>query len=200
MTTSERDPVLVIVQLVGGNDFMNTVIPYTNPLYHDARPGLAFSQEEVLPIDDTLAFNPHAAPLKDMYDAGKMAVVQGVGYPNSSRSHFRSTYIWHTCEPDTIVTEGWLGTGHRRDGPRQGELPDWSQLRARPATVLRVQGRSGHVGSRLGQLRADDQHHRSGSPAIVSGAVQEDVRAGGGHGACNGLPLGDGSRGAQRRR
>ena len=79
MTTSERDPVLVIVQLVGGNDFMNTVIPYTNPLYHDARPGLAFSQEEVLPIDDTLAFNPHAAPLKDMYDAGKMAVVQGSG-------------------------------------------------------------------------------------------------------------------------
>ena len=109
MTTSERDPVLVIVQLVGGNDFMNTVIPYTNPLYHDARPGLAFSQEEVLPIDDTLAFNPHAAPLKEMYDAGKMAVVQGVGYPDSSRSHFRSTYIWHTCEPDTIATEGWLG-------------------------------------------------------------------------------------------
>ncbi|MDE2824504.1 MAG: hypothetical protein OXK79_13460, partial [Chloroflexota bacterium] len=82
MTTAERDPVLVIVQLVGGNDFMNTVIPYTNPLYHDARPGLAFSQEEVLRIDDTLAFNPHAAPLKEMYDAGKMAVVQGVGYPD----------------------------------------------------------------------------------------------------------------------
>ena len=109
MNATASDPVLVVVQLTGGNDFMNTVIPYTNPLYHDARPGLHFAEDEVLPINDTLAFNPHAAPLKDVYDAGKMAIVQGVGYPDSSRSHFRSSYIWHTCEPETIATEGWLG-------------------------------------------------------------------------------------------
>ncbi len=109
MTTTQKDPVLVIVQLTGGNDFMNTVIPYTNPLYHDARHGLAFSEDAVLPIDDTLAFNPHAAQLKEVYDQGKMAVVQGIGYPNGSRSHFRSAYIWQTCEPETIATEGWLG-------------------------------------------------------------------------------------------
>ena len=200
MTTSERDPVLVIVQLVGGNDFMNTVIPYTNPLYHDARPGLAFSQEEVLPIDDTLAFNPHAAPLKDMYDAGKMAVVQGVGYPNSSRSHFRSTYIWHTCEPDTIVTEGWLGQAiGEMDPGKENSLTGVNFGRGLPQSFV-SKGVPVTSVADLGQLRADDQHHRSGSPAIVSGAVQEDVRAGGGHGACNGLPLGDGSRGAQRRR
>ena len=109
MNATASDPVLVVVQLTGGNDFMNTVIPYTNPLYHDARPGLRFTEDEVLPINDTLAFNPHAAPLKGVYDAGKMAIVQGVGYPDSSRSHFRSSYIWHTCEPETIATEGWLG-------------------------------------------------------------------------------------------
>ena len=109
MNATDSDPVLVVVQLTGGNDFMNTVIPYTNPLYHDARPGLRFAEDEVLPINNTLAFNPHAAPLKDVYDAGKMAIVQGVGYPDSSRSHFRSSYIWHTCEPETIATEGWLG-------------------------------------------------------------------------------------------
>ena len=70
---------------------------------------MRFAEDEVLPINNTLAFNPHAAPLKDVYDAGKMAIVQGVGYPDSSRSHFRSSYIWHTCEPETIATEGWLG-------------------------------------------------------------------------------------------
>ena len=68
MNATDSDPVLVVVQLTGGNDFMNTVIPYTNPLYHDARPGLRFAEDEVLPINDTLAFNPHAAPLKDVYD------------------------------------------------------------------------------------------------------------------------------------
>ena len=119
MQGKPKDPVLVVVQLVGGNDFMNTLIPYANPLYYDARPGLAFDAADTLPIDDTLAFNPHAAPLKAMYDAGKMAVVQGVGYPDSSRSHFRSTYIWHTCEPETIATEGWIGQAIGEMDPRR---------------------------------------------------------------------------------
>ncbi len=104
-----KDPVLVVIQLTGGNDFMNTVIPYTNPVYYDARGTTAIPEGESLPIDDTLAFHPSAAPLKDLYEAGDVAVIQGIGYPNSSRSHFRAMDIWHTCEPNEVGTQGWLG-------------------------------------------------------------------------------------------
>ncbi len=104
-----KDPVLVVIQLTGGNDFMNTVIPYTNPVYYDARGTTAISEGDSLPIDDTLAFHPSAAPLKDLYEGGDIAIIQGIGYPNSSRSHFRAMDIWHTCEPNEVGTKGWLG-------------------------------------------------------------------------------------------
>ena len=113
-----KDPVLVIVQLTGGNDFMNTVIPWTSPAYHDARPLVRIKKEDVLPLNDTLAFHPSAAPLKDLYDEGKVAIVQGVGYPNSNRSHFRGMDIMHTCEPDKVVTEGWAAKAIRELDPR----------------------------------------------------------------------------------
>jgi uncharacterized protein (DUF1501 family) len=103
-----KDPVLVVVQLSGGNDFMNTIVPYTNGIYYDVRPLIRVPEGEGLPINDTLAFNPNAARLRDLYEAGKVAVVQGIGYENSSRSHFRAMDIWHTCEPNKIATEGWL--------------------------------------------------------------------------------------------
>ena len=119
MPGNGKQPVLVVVQLTGGNDFMNTIIPYTNPIYYDNRTKVVIPQEQVLPIDETLAFNPNAAPLKDMYDRGKVAVVQGIGYPNSSRSHFRALDIWHTCEPDTVGTEGWLGRAIRELDPHK---------------------------------------------------------------------------------
>ena len=107
-SNGKKDPVLVVVQLTGGNDFMNTLVPYTEGAYYDARPLVRVEQDEVLPINDTLGFNPNASRLKELYDAGNVAVVQGIGYPNSSRSHFRGMDIWHTCEPDTIATEGWV--------------------------------------------------------------------------------------------
>ena len=81
MTATSKAPVLVVVQLTGGNDFMNTLIPYTNGIYHDSRPVVGIQAEEVLPTNDTLGWNPHAAPLKEMFDAGDVAVVQGIGYP-----------------------------------------------------------------------------------------------------------------------
>lgn len=118
MAGSAQAPVLVVVQLSGGNDFMNTIIPYTNGIYHDSRPIVGIAAEQVLPLNATLGFNPHAAPLKDLYDAGKMAIVQGIGYPNSNRSHFRGMDIWHTCEPHRIVTEGWLGKAIRDLDPQ----------------------------------------------------------------------------------
>ena len=108
--TSEADRnVLAVLSLTGGNDFLNTVVPFTNPLYRDNRPNVGISEEDVLPINDCLGFHPAMAPMKRIWDQGKMAIVLGVGYPNPNRSHFRSMDIWHTCEPDKIGTEGWLG-------------------------------------------------------------------------------------------
>ena len=109
MAGNQKDPVLVVVQLSGGNDFMNTVVPYTAGIYYDSRPVIGLKENEVLPIHDTLAWNPNCAPLQSMYEAGNIAVVQGIGYPNSDRSHFRAMDIWHTCEPIEIGTEGWAG-------------------------------------------------------------------------------------------
>ena len=119
MEGNGRAPVLVVLQLSGGNDFMNTVVPYTNPDYHDARQLVRVNEEEALPINDTLGFHPSAAPLKELYDQDKVAIVQGVGYPNSSRSHFRAMDIMHTCEPVALGTEGWVGRAIRELDPKK---------------------------------------------------------------------------------
>ena len=119
MTGNGNPPVLVVLQLTGGNDFMNSLIPYTNPIYYDSRPKVVIPQDQVLPINDELGFHPKLGPIKELYDAGKVAVIQGIGYPNSSRSHFRGMDIWHTCEPDTIGTEGWLGRAIRDLDPHK---------------------------------------------------------------------------------
>lgn len=119
MAVGKKDPVLVVVQLSGGNDYLNTVIPYTDSLYHEFRPTVGVPESEVLPIDDKLAFHPALAPVKERFwDTNKMALVHGVGYPNPNRSHFRSMDIWHTCEPDKLGTEGWLGRAIRDLDPR----------------------------------------------------------------------------------
>ena len=109
MTSTKRDPILVVIQLTGGNDSLNTLIPYGNSLYYENRNTVAIPQNEVIAIDDNFGFNPAMRPVKDLYDQGKVALIQGVGYPNPNRSHFRSMDIWHTCEPDKQGSEGWLG-------------------------------------------------------------------------------------------
>ena len=119
MAGNGNQPVLVVVQLTGGNDFMNTVVPYTNPNYYDARTKVVVPEDQVLPIDGTLGFHPSLGPLKELFDQGTVAVIQGIGYPNSNRSHFRGMDIWHTCEPDKIATEGWLGKAIRELDPNK---------------------------------------------------------------------------------
>ena len=119
MAGNGKPPVLVVVQLSGGNDFMNTIVPYASPVYHDVRKKIKVEQDEVLPIDDSIGFNPNLAPLKEMYDAGDVAIVQGIGFPDSDRSHFRAMDIWHTCEPKRIVLEGWLGKTIRELDPNK---------------------------------------------------------------------------------
>ena len=112
-----KDPVLVIVQMTGGNDFMNTLVPYTSGLYHDSRKTVRITEDRVLNINDELGFHPAAGPLKEMFDAGDVAIVQGIGYENSNRSHFRAMDIMHTAEPLKISTEGWLAKAIKQLDP-----------------------------------------------------------------------------------
>ena len=112
-----KDPVIVVVQLSGGNDFMNTVIPFTEGIYYDNRPLVGIPEDKVLPFTDTLAWHPSATAFKRIYEQGKMAIIQGVGTEHASRSHFRAMDIWHTCEPETIATEGWLAKVIRHIDP-----------------------------------------------------------------------------------
>lgn len=108
-TVNGKAPTLVVLQLTGANDYLNTVVPYTNPLYYENRPTVHIAPEEVLPIDDEVGFNPNMQAIKRLYYEGKVAIIHGVGYPNPNYSHFRSMDIWYTCEPDKVSTEGWLG-------------------------------------------------------------------------------------------
>jgi len=101
---------LVIVQLTGGNDGLNTIIPFRNDAYYRARPKLAIARELALPITDELGFNPGMAKLRALYDAGQVAIINGVGYPQPDRSHFRSMDIWHTASgSEQFLETGWLG-------------------------------------------------------------------------------------------
>jgi uncharacterized protein (DUF1501 family) len=119
MTSTKKDPVLVVLQLSGGNDALNTLVPHGDPLYYDNRPSVRVPEDQVLKIDDYVGLNPNMGPLKNLYDQGKVAIIQGVGYPNPNRSHFRSMDIWHTCEPDKQGTEGWLGRAIRDLDPNK---------------------------------------------------------------------------------
>lgn len=119
MTTAQKDPVLVVLQMSGGNDSLNTVIPFTDPLYRDYRPTVGIPEDKALPITDSLGFHPNMGPISDMYKQGNIAIVHGVGYENSPRSHFRSMDIWHTCEPDKLGTEGWLGRATKDIDPNK---------------------------------------------------------------------------------
>jgi uncharacterized protein (DUF1501 family) len=104
------DRILVVIQMGGGNDGLNTLVPYAMDEYYRARPQLGVSKDKVLTLNDTVGLHPNLDKLKSLYDNGRMAVVQGVGYPNPDRSHFRSMEIWHTADPKSkAVQYGWLG-------------------------------------------------------------------------------------------
>ena len=122
MNPDNENPVVVVVQLTGGNDYLNSVIPYTDSNYYENRLSFSVSQEDVVKLDTQIGLHPTMAPMKEIYDRGDLAIINGVGYENSPRSHFRSMDIWHTCEPDKIGTEGWLGRVIRDLDPK-GDNP-----------------------------------------------------------------------------
>jgi len=110
VATGKDGPILVLIQLAGGNDGLNAVVPYTNDYYYKARPTIGIPANQVLTLNDTLGLNPGMAGFKNLYDAGHLSVVNGVGYPNPNRSHFRATEIWQTAsDEDKYLTDGWLG-------------------------------------------------------------------------------------------
>ena len=122
MATSKKDPVLVVLQLSGGNDYFNTIIPYNDPLYRDNRPAVGIPDDQILHIDGEYGMHPAMSAVRDMYNDGKLAIIHGVGYPDSPRSHFRSMDIWHTCEPDKLGTEGWLGMATKALDPNKENI------------------------------------------------------------------------------
>lgn len=115
--------ILVVVELTGGNDGINTVIPYADDLYHKARPTLRKTREMVIRLDDHVGLHPGMQGLRPMWDAGHLAVVQGVGYPNPDRSHFEAMDIWQSADPKRTTPTGWLGRATGTMENRSGGIP-----------------------------------------------------------------------------
>ena len=108
--TSRAGKILVVVQLSGGNDGLNTIVPFQNDIYYQSRPVLGIKKNEVIKLNDELGFNPAMESLRSLYDDGLMSIINSVGYPNPDRSHFRSMDIWHTASDSSeYLSTGWLG-------------------------------------------------------------------------------------------
>ena len=190
MTATKKDPVIVVLQLTGGNDYYNTVIPYNDPLYMDNRPAVGYALEECIKIDDQLAFNPHMGPVKELFDQGKVAVLNGIGYANSPRSHFRSMDIWHTCEPDKVGTEGWAGRVTRELDPNKENvltainfghgLPRALALAGVPVAAIADLSNYGVLTGITDQAqreRALDLFAKMYAPAVGTGTVTDYLRS-----------------------
>ena len=186
MSTQTTDPVIVVVQLTGGNDYLNTVVPYADSKYWDYRPVVNVPEEEILSLNDNIGFHPAMKPIADMFKEGKVAIVHGVGYENSPRSHFRSMDIWHTCEPDTLGTEGWLGRAVKQLDPAKENVvtavsmgPSLYRALVAPgvpvATVenLNNYGLLTDITPEEKRNRVLDRYKRMYSPMIGSGPVMD---------------------------
>ena len=190
MTSTKKDPVLVVLQLTGGNDYFNTVIPYADPLYQDNRPFIKYEQDQIIKIDDQLGLMPTMGPIKELYDQGKVAIIHGIGYKDSPRSHFRSMDIWHTCEPDKVGTEGWAGRVAREIDPRKENvltainfghgLPRALSVPGVPVAAiadLSTYGVLTGISDQTQRAKALDLFARMYSPAIGAGMVTDYLRS-----------------------
>jgi uncharacterized protein (DUF1501 family) len=189
MASTHKDPVLVVLELTGANDYLNTIVPYSNPLYWDNRPRVNIGQDQLLVIDDELAFRSDTEPLKEIYDNGNMAIIHGIGFEKSPRSHFRAMDIWHTCEPDSIGINGWLGKVIRDLDP-SGEnvlkgvnlgqgLPRAMTMRGVPVTSVNHLPTYGVLSSNPGiesdqdRVQMLDSFARMYAPAIGTGPTMD---------------------------
>src|SRR5579884_3103244 len=115
-----KDNILVVIEMTGGNDGLNTVIPYTDDLYYKARPTLGYKKDQLIRVNDQVGLNPGLRAFDQLLQKGQLAIVQGVGYPNPDRSHFEAMDIWQSADPKRATQTGWLGraasTAENRDG------------------------------------------------------------------------------------
>jgi len=164
---------LVVIQLAGGNDGLSTVLPFADPALHDNRSTLTFSDDQLIKLNDQLALHPNMKSLKPLWDAKKVAVVQGVGYPNPNRSHFASMDIWASATPGKPSQTGWLGryldaAQLPADNPFNAasvgpQLP--FTLKAQKTAVASVQDAATF------QLRSDPRHAQD-QPELMAGFTQ----------------------------
>jgi uncharacterized protein (DUF1501 family) len=103
------DNVLVVCQFSGGNDGLNMVVPWADKAYYDVRPTLAIPEKEVLHLNNAMGLHPAMGGVQTLFKEGKVAIIQGVGYPNPNRSHFKSMEIWQSASPTTTLRNGWIG-------------------------------------------------------------------------------------------
>ncbi|MDA0769630.1 MAG: DUF1501 domain-containing protein [Chloroflexi bacterium] len=186
MTTTTKPPVLVVLQLTGGNDYFNTIIPYTDGNYYTNRKSLQIPEERIIKLDSKMGMHPAMGPMKDIFESGDMAIIHGIGYENSPRSHFRSMDIWHTCEPDKVGTEGWLGRALKHidpnaENPVTGVNVDQALPRALVAPGVSVAsvadvstyGLLTNIEQEQQRLQVLDRFAKMYGPAIGSGQVME---------------------------
>jgi uncharacterized protein (DUF1501 family) len=148
--TVGKDNILVVVELTGGNDGINTVIPYADDLYHKLRPTLRQTKDVVIRLDDHVGLHPKMESLRTMWGEGQLAVVQGVGYPNPDRSHFEAMDIWQSGDPKRLMKTGWLGRSVPEFTGTSGGVP-LLQV-GRSALPLALQGNAG------GAVSVNDQN------------------------------------------
>lgn len=178
----EQDRVLILIQMQGGNDGLNTVIPYNDPLYYQRRPNIAIPKSKALRINDSLGWHPALRGFRDVYDAGNLAVIQGVTYPNPDRSHFRGTDIWLTAtDADVFGSTGWIGRYLQSVAPQYpAELPAHPlAIQIGTSVSLGMLGTAGPMGI---TFRDPDEFYRlvngGGGNDEVPSSAQTDTPAG----------------------
>jgi uncharacterized protein (DUF1501 family) len=136
-----KDTILVVVQLTGGNDGLNTVVPFKDPLYAKYRPTLKLPENQLRKVNDEIGLHPSMTGLAELLQDGAVCIVQGVGYPNPSQSHFRSMDIWHAASTKEQLSEGWLGKAlHKLPQSHAFHVampnePNWLALQGAPFKV-----------------------------------------------------------------
>ena len=137
---SRSGKILVVIQLSGGNDGLNTIVPHGDDLYYNLRPTLSIPNNEVIKLNNHLGLHPSLAPLQSLYDEGLMTIINNVGYPNPDRSHFRSMDIWQTASAsDEYLSSGWIGRylDNHCDG-----LPSYTALEVDDGLSLALKGKN----------------------------------------------------------
>ena len=183
---------IVVAQLSGGNDYLNCVVPYTDPLYYDSRPLVHISEDRVIPLDDDYGLNPSMQPIKELYDQGKVAIIHGVGYPVPNRSHFRSMDVWHTAEPTTIALEGWLGNALKQIDPNGENAVTGVNFGAGLPRAMVCARSARRMCEQPRLLRPHDAYRQHRTPRTGPRGLQKHVHPGHRQRSGNGLPHADG--------